>query len=155
MEGSNMENLIEWVKERIFILRVWLNPEWAANLCCHEIPIGFSHHYDDMCACCSGECDKESWERERWVFQLSLSLSGADLALTFQMMMCMTMRTMRTTGKIRAKRRSRSCIQWNEGAGEYEATCGACGTIVYFLYLKHFHKTYLAHTRSKDCLGGY
>lgn len=49
----------EWIKERVFIVRVWLDPEWACQLCCDEVPERFSHHYDSYCACCIGNCDKE------------------------------------------------------------------------------------------------
>jgi hypothetical protein len=55
----------------------------------------------------------------------------------------------------RFKKPQRSPIQWNEGAGEYEAKCGACGKMVYSPTLDLMSKIHLQHTRSKDCLGGY
>ena len=53
------------------------------------------------------------------------------------------------------KKPAKSLVQWNESAGEYETKCGACGTMVYSPTLTDMHRTYLSHTRSKECLGGY
>lgn len=57
--------------------------------------------------------------------------------------------------KMQFKKPATSLVQWNEGAGEYETKCGACGTMVYSPTLADMHRTYLSHTRSNECLGGY
>ena len=57
--------------------------------------------------------------------------------------------------KMRFKKPEASPIQWNEGAGEYEAKCGACNTMLYSPNLALMPKIRLQHTRSKECLGGY
>ena len=57
--------------------------------------------------------------------------------------------------KMQFKKPTKSLVQWNEGAGEYETKCGACGTMVYSPTLTDMHRTYLSHTRSNECLGGY
>lgn len=56
---------------------------------------------------------------------------------------------------MRFKKPERSPIQWNEGAGEYESKCGACGTMIYSPNLELMPKIRLQHTRSNECLGGY
>ena len=57
--------------------------------------------------------------------------------------------------KMRFKKPTTSLVQWNEGAGEYETKCGACGTMLYAPTLKDIHHTFSSHTKSKECLGGY
>ena len=57
--------------------------------------------------------------------------------------------------KFRFKKPEQSPIQWNEGAGEYEMKCGACGKKLYSQDLHMMNKVRKDHTRSKECLGGY
>ena len=45
----------------------------------------------------------------------------------------------------RFKKPETSLVQWNEGAGEYETKCGACGTMVYSPTLTDMHQIGRAH----------
>lgn len=56
---------------------------------------------------------------------------------------------------VRFKKPVGSPIKWNENEGVYEMKCGACKKKVYSPNLKNMTRTFTAHTKSDECLGGY